>query len=336
MIYRVVVSDTHTLRGLLMELLGSEDLDRKKLTPIRYAIDGIIPEGYTVLSAPQKAGKSWMAQQMCLAVAQGTEFLGHKTTKGTAIYIALEDCEKFAQERQNIVGTHGVDGFKYVFEAPPMDMGFIDELDELTKDIDDLRLVVVDVLGKIEYQPKPRESAVHCEYRTGADLKAWADRRGVSLVAITHNRKEIHNDPFNNISGTVAVTASADALVMISRKNRYDSNAVMAITGRRVRVSLINIRLNESCVWEVIEGNEYKDSLIRKAVEKIADDNIKDALCAKQIKDIAIIKGIAVTESSKAIGAFLTKYKGKFWEDGIDIRIVERGTGSNTYHIRRV
>lgn len=318
-----------------MEVIGSCDLGERELEPIRYAVEGMIPEGYTVLSAAQKAGKSWMAQQMCLAVAQGSEFLGRKTTKGKAIYIALEDCEKFAQDRQNTIGTKGADGFMYVFDAPPMDMGFTKELDSLTEGMTDLRLVVVDVLKKIEYQPQPRESAVHCDYRTGTELKAWADRHGVSLVAITHNTKENHLDPFNNTSGTVGVTASADAIVMISRENRYDSEALMAITGRRVMTSLTKVRLAENCVWEVVNGDEYHDSRVRKVIDAIVEDGIEDSLSAKQIIDYGISKGITLTESSRAVGTYILKYKDELKDDGVDVEVVKRGSASKLYRFRR-
>lgn len=313
-----------------MKLLGSVELGGREMTPIRYAVEGMIPEGYTVLSAAQKTGKSWLAQQMCLAVAQGKDFLGRRTTKGVAIYIALEDCEKFAQDRQNVIGTHGAEGFMYVFDAPPMDMGFITELDDLTKDIDDLRLIVIDVLRNIEFQPQPRESAIHCEYRTGRELKKWADKRGVSIVAITHNRKADHDDPFNKISGTVGVTASADSIVMIS-KERYSSEAVMAITGRRVMTSLTRLRLTESCIWEVIDGDEYKNSNIRKAI--LAVDS-EDFLSAKQIIQNALEKNIEVS-SSKALGSFLIKYKERFKEDGVEIEVKLRGSGSKLYRIKK-
>lgn len=319
-----------------MKLLSSKELGERKLEPIRYAVEGMIPEGYTVLSALPKIGKSWFAQQMCLAVAEGKEFLGHKTTQGTTIYIALEDCEKFAQDRQKKIGTEGTKAFKYVFDAPPMAMGFIDELDKVAEGIDDLRLVVVDTLRRIEYKPEQRESLFQCEYRTGMELKEWADRHEVSLVAITHDRKDHSGDPLGAVSGTGGVTAAADSVVMITKENRYGDTANIGVTGRRVLTSLGKIRQNESCVWETVENDEYKDSQIRRVIEKIADDGIKESLCAKQIKDMAVSKGITLTESSRAIGGFIMKYKGKFWEDGIDIKYAQRGTASKTYQIRRV
>ena len=315
-----------------MEMLRSEELGEKDLPPIRYAVEGMIPEGYTVLSASPKMGKSWMAQQMCLAVAQGKEFLGRRTTKGKAIYIALEDCEKFAQDRQKMIGTHGAEGFMYVFDAPPMAMGFTKELDALVEGLTDLRLVVIDTLKRIEYQPSGKESFFHCDYRTGTELKEWADRHEVSLVAVVHDRKEAHGDPLAKVAGTGGVTAAADAVVMITKENRFSSDAMMAVTGRRVMMSVTKLRLTKNCVWEVRKGDDYKDSVIRQAVEKIADKGLKDALSAKQIIEMGGLHGI----SSRAVGTFLLKYKERFAEDGIDIKPIERGTASNTYHIGRI
>jgi hypothetical protein len=202
--------------------------------------------------------------------------------------------------------------------------------------MEDLRLVVVDVLKKIEYQPMPRESAVHCDYRTGTELKSWADRKGVSLVAITHNTKENHLDPFNNTSGTVGVTASADAIVMISRENRYDSEAVMAITGRRVMTSLTKIRLNENCVWEIANGDEYTDSKIQKVIKKLVEEGNEDTLSAKQIISYGNGVGILLTESSRVVGAYILKHREDLKEDGIDVEVVKRGSASKLYRFRRV
>lgn len=317
-----------------MRFVSSEELGRKELPPIKYAVEGLIPEGYTVLSAPQKTGKSWLAQQMCLAVAKGEDFLGRKTVKGTAIYFALEDCEKFAQDRQRVIGTNGVKGFMYVFEAPPMEMGFTKELEELTKGISDLRLVVIDILRKIEYQPQHRESLIHCEYRTGTELKEWADRRGVSVVAITHNRKEEHSDPFNKISGTVGVTASADAILMLAKESRYDTDAVLAVTGRRVMTSLTKLRMNEHCIWEVMGGDTYVDNRISKVLSLLADDD-NDYLSAKQIIDYGLSKGIVLGESSRSVGEFILKHQDRLKEDGIEVELKKRGSASKLYRFRR-
>ena len=99
-----------------IDLVSGRDLQSKELPPIVYPVAEMIPEGYTVFSAPFKYGKSWFALELCLAVAKGTEFLGMRTTKGTAVYMALEDCDKFAQDRLNMVldGADAPEGFYYI------------------------------------------------------------------------------------------------------------------------------------------------------------------------------------------------------------------------------
>jgi hypothetical protein len=43
---------------------------------LRFAVEGLIPEGLTLLIGPPKAGKSWLALALLLAVASGGVALG--------------------------------------------------------------------------------------------------------------------------------------------------------------------------------------------------------------------------------------------------------------------
>ena len=39
--------------------------------PIEFAVDGLLAQGLYILAGFPKAGKSWLALQLCLAVAKG-------------------------------------------------------------------------------------------------------------------------------------------------------------------------------------------------------------------------------------------------------------------------
>lgn len=53
---------------------------------------GLIPEGVTILGGKPKIGKSWLALDMCLAVAAGRTCLGDTVPiEGDVLYAALED-----------------------------------------------------------------------------------------------------------------------------------------------------------------------------------------------------------------------------------------------------
>ncbi len=54
-------------------------------------IEGVLRAGHKMLIAgPSKAGKSFMLQQLCIAIATGTEWLGWKVQQGTVLYVNLE------------------------------------------------------------------------------------------------------------------------------------------------------------------------------------------------------------------------------------------------------
>ena len=53
-------------------------LRRQTFPPIKYVVPGLIPEGLSILAGRPKLGKSWMALDICIAVAAGRICLGDK------------------------------------------------------------------------------------------------------------------------------------------------------------------------------------------------------------------------------------------------------------------
>ena len=341
-----------------IQLVSGRDLQRKSLPPIVYPVENMIPEGYSVWSAPFKSGKSWLALELCLSIASGTTFLGQKTTKGAAVYLALEDCEKFAQDRLNVVlhGEEAPEGFYYIYEGvPTLDDGLIDYLNQIYEMVSSLKVVVIDVLAKVEYQPKRSETAYKCDYRTGTALKQWADSHAVSLIAITHTTKMIHpNDVFMNTTGTNGVTGSADALLTIAKESRTAKDGVLAITGRRVREKYLKVARVDGYMWQSFgdvdpetmkvdeekrqqeeQKNNYLNSDIRKAIIQIANNGDNEEIRARDIVERARDMDIFLLDSAKEIGLFIHKNQNLFAvEDGVKAQIIKHGQGASTYRFK--
>lgn len=54
-------------------------------------IDGVLRQGHKMLIAgPSKAGKSFLQIEMCIAIAEGREWMGWKCTQGRVLYVNLE------------------------------------------------------------------------------------------------------------------------------------------------------------------------------------------------------------------------------------------------------
>ena len=56
-----------------------------------FIVDRLLAPGLYVLAGAPKVGKSWLVLDLCLSVAEGQDFLGHRTEKGQVVYLALED-----------------------------------------------------------------------------------------------------------------------------------------------------------------------------------------------------------------------------------------------------
>lgn len=340
----------------VLQAISSYDLQQKDFSDTYYAVIGMIPEGETVIAAPPKTGKSWLMLDMCLKVANGEQFLGFDTNKSDTLYLALEDGDKFEQERLNIVCPENAPkNFHFVFnDVMHLNEGFLLQLDALLAQIPGTKLVVIDTLNFIQYHPAKGESAYNCDYRTGKDLKAYAESKGIAIVVVTHTTKMIHaEDEMMNVSGTNGVTGAADAVVVLSKEHRTDADAKMFITGRKVRQSMHEIRFNDkTCLWEYTgvaeigdkdkrereeREKEYYSSLIRDAVLNIASDATEEQPWsgrASKLIETAIAYNIGITESNKQVGGFMSKMIGMFMAcDGIKVEKIMNGQGAGYYKI---
>lgn len=335
--------------------ISAFDLQQKVFPDTYYAVANMIPEGETVIAAPPKTGKSWLMLDMCLKVANGTPFLGFDTTQSDTIYLALEDGDKFEQERLNIVcPKEAPKNFHFIFEnVLHLNEGFLLQLDALFESYPNTKLVVIDTLNFIQYHPAKGESAYSCDYRTGKDLKTYAEKRGIAIVVVTHTTKMLHQeDEMMNVSGTNGVTGAADAVIVLSKEKRTDMDAKMFITGRKVRQSMHEIKFNDkTCIWEyngVADVGETKDQREREEKEqRYYSSPIRDAVInialhsedfwvgrAAEIIEKAVEYDIGIVESSKEVGGFMTQMLGMFLScDGIRVKKMREGTASAKYKI---
>ena len=337
-----------------LRYVSAAELGTAVLPEIHYPVEGLIPEGETVIAAPPKSGKSWWVLDAGLSVSQGKPFLGFKTNKCDVVYFALEDGDKFEQERLNkICRLEDLPkNFHYVFsDVVPLDEGFIDQLEDTRAAFPALGLVIIDTLRFVACKQKKNESAYASDYRTGQMLKAWGDKYGIAILAVTHTTKLIHpSDALANVTGTNGVTGAADAVIVIAKEKRTATSAVLAVDGRRVRQAEHDVKINwDRCQWEYVgisdadnreqqqrlrEIEELRASSAYQAALKIADAHVDGWKgTARKLIDDAADLGIFVIESPKEVGGMLTNNKAIFAMDGVRVEKIDNGTGSNRYKL---
>lgn len=205
-------------RSNSIETISASALKGKNYPPLRYAIDGLLTEGLTLLGGKPKIGKSYMALDFAMAVASGGVALGSvECQQGAVLYCALEDNHRRLQRRMKQL--YGVEetwprDLHFATSSPRLDGGLVDELREWI-DTHDAKLVIIDTFAGV--RPRGRGEGYDADYAALSPLQEMAGDMGVAILVIHHLRKMQGDDPFDTISGTTGLTGAVDAAFVLQR-----------------------------------------------------------------------------------------------------------------------
>jgi hypothetical protein len=241
------------------------DLMAMHFDPPRWAVPGVIAQGFTLLCGRPKIGKSWLCLGLCLAIAYGGKALGRvQVEQGETLYLALEDTEETIQERAAMIGIENNNwpaGMHIAVNWARMGGGGLEDLIAWLTEHPDCRLVIIDTLGKIKPLQTRTRTLYDEDYQTGAALKAVADHFKIALVVIHHVRKASGDDVMDTVSATLGLTGAADATIIIGR-GRGTADATLSLTGRRVREQSLAMTFDPATVtWAVVgDAGQVKDN----------------------------------------------------------------------------
>lgn len=239
---------------LLAGLRTGTWLDAQQFPPLRYAVPGLIPEGFTLLIGPPKAGKSWLALGAQLSVAAGGRALGQLAVGAArrVLYLALEDGDRRMQDRcRQLLGDEPIPAlFCYLTVIPAGRV--LDVIRQFLERHPDTALVVIDTLGRVMPPAQVGESAYQRDYRVGAAIKREADQRpGLAVVVLHHDRKATSDDFVDSVSGTHGLAGAADTIIVLARK-RQSTDGLLKVTGRDVPEAEYALRMSDGA-W-VLDG----------------------------------------------------------------------------------
>jgi RecA-family ATPase len=225
--------------------ITAAELDDIDIPPLSWAVSGLFPEGFGILAAAPKIGKSWLVLSLGLSVASGTSFLGVPLEQRPVLYLALEDSHRRLQERQRRV----LDGRS----APEALLLRTDPLDAMevakqfaTDQAGKNPLLIIDTLARIRPPRGPRADLYREDYQFGSSLKAIADL-GATVLGVHHTRKGESDDFLESASGSNGLMGAAD-FVMVLARERTNSNALLSITGRDVTEAAYPLVFNDG-LW---------------------------------------------------------------------------------------
>ncbi|MCL5991813.1 MAG: AAA family ATPase [Bacteroidetes bacterium] len=234
-----------------------KDLMNETFPELMWVAEGLIPEGYTILAAKPKHGKSLIVLSLALCCAKGTKFLGkYQCQPKRVLYVTLEDSKRRLNSRlKNLLSYEHPDNkdipdnFFYLTKIDMLDEAGLKTIKEIIiKNM--IELVIIDPLKKAVPKPK-RDNSYEEEYDVGAKLQALAIRFSLSLIAIFHSRKNASKDsPFDNILGSTGISAAADTL-MVMIKDRNNNITRLHITGRDIEEKTLILEFNNG-FWTLL------------------------------------------------------------------------------------
>ena len=308
-------------------------------------------EGTCILSAKPKLGKSWLALGMCIAIANGDDFLGYKTSKCSTLYLDLETSETLQQRRLRKVlnGDAVPDNFYLETETNTIENGFVEQIESYLKEDPQIGVVVIDVFQIIRSTSKSmKETEYEHAYRDITPLNELAQKHHISIILVCHDRKAVDpDDPFSNILGSTGLQGAATQMIVMFRKRQEDPIHI-SVKGKTIDgLPELNVRLDQG-EWSVVDGvnsaerekaellKDYQESDIRTAVIEISKRFVMwKGRCSRIISD-SVEVGKPILESAKVVGGFLHKHQARFAAlDNVKITIIENGTGPKIYRIEK-
>jgi hypothetical protein len=263
---------------LLANVRNGEWLDAQTFAPLKYAVPGVIAEGFTLFIGAPKVGKSWATLDIGLGGAVGGVAFGaiRVGDPRPVFLLALEDGDRRLQDRARKLLDGAPLPAKLDRVTQIAEPGRVLETIDAWLDIhgDETPLVILDTLGKVMPPAEKGESAYGRDYRIGSALKRLVDDHpGASLVVNHHDRKAGTTDFVESVSGTNGLAGSADSIVVLSRK-RNATDGVLQVTGRDIAEGEYALRFVDGAFWQ-LNGRSLEEAA-RRLIEVRARDKHSD------------------------------------------------------------
>ena len=282
--------------GSLGSTLGSTDgfytlkeLMAHTFPPPRWAVEGVLPDGLTLLGGRPKIGKSWLVLNLALAVASGGKALGSiDVEQGTALFVALEDHPRRLQQRIRMLLGDEVPAGDFIVrhEWRPIskDGGGIDDFRDFITKHPETRLVVIDTLQHV--RPSGNSNRIYGDdYDALIPLQRCAAETGVSFVVVHHlNKLSDPEDWLDSISGSTGLTGACDTVIGIFR-DRGRPDAVLKGTGQEIDEFEYALNLSAG-LWTLLgPADEWRTSTARAEIVKAVREH-GEPRSPKEVSDI--------------------------------------------------
>lgn len=288
-------------------------------------VDFLVPDLLTedelfVIAGPPRGGKSLLCMNLAKAIAEGGKFLDRPVMQGSVLYVNCEDSEAKVKERQI---AQDWDPDSPVYWLNRFKLSELEHLIEVAKEIDDLRLIILDTLSRVR-DDNCNESSADLS-RVLEPLQEFAQEQKVCIIITHHTSKmtaEDLLDPFASIRGSGAIRATCrGAIVIAPGDNCY---RLISENGHTEKLD-IKIRCD-------INNLEWK--LMGRWQPRIASESVRDRV----LDHLNLVGESTINEISKDLQMASNTVKTTLWRMLADDLVTKRGgvKGSPAIYSRSV
>ena len=327
-----------------IQSVTAAELDKMEIPPIEWIVEKVLPIGLSMIGAPSKYYKSYMALGLCVAICNGGKFLGFDCNKHDCLYLDLESTKRRPKNRLNQIVGESIKKPDNLYIITGTDNpgrigdGFEQQIEYQLEIHPKIKLIIVDVFQMIRQPAKRNQSGYDRDYEDFKVLKQIADKNGIGLMLIHHTRKmKDPSDVFNELSGSVGVMGALDCAWVITKDDRYSEEGTLHITGRDMESQKLKIRFNKKTFqWEYVGTeedvenqrlvSEYEQSPVVETIKKLVkQNNGRWEGSASEIKDASKYLSWEIYDTPQKIGSLINKYEPLLHFDGIDFKYSRSG-----------
>jgi len=254
-----------------LAVIDGETLMDLKLPPTKFCVDTLLPQGMCILGGASKIGKSWWVLDLCVRIAKGEPMWDLKTTKGTTLYLCLEDTLRRVQNRLLCITDEVPPNAFFATSAGTLSDGLCEQIRDFVKEHTDTVFVAVDTFQIV------RNNSIDTSYANDYDeirlLKQLADELNICLLLVHHLRKQGDSDPFNKLTGTTGIVGAVDTAFVLDKSKRNADSATLYCTGRDVEDRRIELQFSKKdFVWKMLRDSmENREMLLPKEMELLIE-----------------------------------------------------------------
>ena len=254
-------ASSQTASGAYKLLTGN---DLRAMPPVKWRLKGVFPyEGLAALYGPSASGKSFLATDLSVAIAEGNHWFGMRTTQSTVIYVALEGESGF----KNRVAAWELENSRTLpanmfMVMQPFQITNPTDVNELAATIPQGSVVIVDTLNRAA--PTSDENS---SKEMGEILQACKWLQGLigGLVVLVHHTGK---DTTKGARGHSSLFAALDGAIEVEKSNDKRSWSIAkAKDGQDGKNFPFYLKLHN--LGQDLDGDEITSCTIEQALPNI-------------------------------------------------------------------